>query len=117
MAGAWKRKANSRKERRSEWSCPRQARVIRDPLHRIFDSTFSASYRSNAGQASCHINVTVKLLTGGIGVRQLHRYDETSQTNISWARNRVRFKRDSLGANDDQRRRRDVPVSDLFQVV
>ena len=93
--------------------------MIRDPLRRYigFSAQVFKVLRFNSGEPHCHTNVTVKLLTGGIGVRQLHPYDETSQTSISCARNRVRFKRDSLSANDDQRGGRDVPVSDLFQMV
>jgi len=42
-------------------------------LHRISDSTTQRSNDSTTAEARCHINVTVKLLTGGICVRQLHR--------------------------------------------
>jgi hypothetical protein len=44
-------------------------------------------------------------------------HDETPQTHISWTRNRVRLKRNSFGANDDQRGGRDLSVSDLLEVV
>jgi hypothetical protein len=44
-------------------------------------------------------------------------HDETSQTHISWTRNRVRLKRNSFGANDDQRGGRDLSVSDLLEMV
>jgi len=49
--------------------------VIRDPLRRYigFSAQVFKVLRFNSGEPHCHTNVTVKLLTGGIGVRQLHR--------------------------------------------
>ena len=38
-------------------------------------------------------------------------------TKNFWPHDRARVERERLGADDDQRRGRDVPVSDLFQVV
>ena len=44
-------------------------------------------------------------------------HEEALYLSDSWADNRVWLKRDGVGANDDQRRRRDVPISDLLEVV
>ena len=44
----------------------------------------------------------------------LSSYDETPQANASFTGNCARIERKRFGANDDQRRGRDVPVSDLF---
>ena len=42
-------------------------------------------------------------------------HDET--TKNSWANDRLGIERERVGANDDQRRRRDVPVSNLLEMV
>src|SRR5439155_9431900 len=42
-------------------------------------------------------------------------HDQT--TRNSWANDRVGIERERIGADDDQRRGRDVPVSDLLEVV
>ena len=44
-------------------------------------------------------------------------HDEIPQTHIFWTRNCVRLKRNSFGANDDQRGGRDLSVSDLLEMV
>ena len=43
--------------------------------------------------------------------------DEILPTNTSWTDNRSGTEHKRFGADDDQRRGRNVPVSDLFEVV
>ena len=44
-------------------------------------------------------------------------HDEIPHTNVSWADNRSRAEHERIGANDDQRRGRDLSVADLLEMV
>src|SRR6266566_1937107 len=126
-----KLRVNSAKGRRFAWFC--QSHRIRTTKTESRNCRASvsdaAAFHRNALQFRCHSSFVLRHFRlshkrNSKGFDQLNRptaissHDEILQIeNPPRTHNRIWTECDGVGANDDQRRRRDVSVSDLLEVV
>src|SRR2546429_3284751 len=127
----WKQKAKLGKARRFVWFCrSHKIRTTKTESRNCRASVSdAAAFHRNALQFRRHSSFVLRHFRlshkrNSKGFDQLNRptaissHDEILQIeNPPWTHNRIWTECDGVGANDDQRRRRDVSVSDLLEVV
>src|SRR6266496_1455927 len=130
-AAASKRKAKLGKARRFVWFCrSHKIRTTKTESRNCRASVSdAAAFHRNVLQFRCHSSFVLRHFRLSHKrnskdfdqlnwPRPISLHDEILQNeNPSWTHNRVWTQRDSIGADDDKRRRCNVSVSDLLKVV